>query len=58
MRLHDEIIKVLRLPEIVPLINNIGYEPTGTTPAQLAEIIRTESALWAKVIKDANIRAE
>lgn len=57
-RLHDESVKVLRLPEIVQLINNIGYEPTGTKPEQLAEIIRTESALWAKVIKDANIRAE
>ena len=58
VRLHDEIIKVLRLPEIVQLINNIGYEPTGTKPEQLAEIMRTESAVWAKVIKDANIRAE
>jgi len=57
-RLHDETIKVLRVPEIVQLINNIGYEPTGTTPAQLTAIIRTESALWAKVIKNANIRAE
>ena len=57
-RLHDAIVRVSRLPENVQLINNIGYEPTGTTPAQLAEIIRTESALWAKVIKDANIRAE
>lgn len=58
MRLHDESIRVLRLPEIVQLINNIGYEPTGTKPEQLAEIIRTESALWAKVIRDANIRGE
>jgi len=46
------------MPEIHELINNIGYEPTGTTPEQLAEIIHTETATWAKVIKDANIRAE
>ena len=32
--------------------------PTGTTPEQLAEIIRTESAMWAKVIKEAKIRAD
>ena len=57
-RLHDETVKVLRLPEIGQLLNNIGYEPTGTTPEQLADIIRNESALWAQVIKDANIRAE
>ena len=57
-RLHDEAVRVLHLPEIVKLVNNIGYEPTGTTPEQLAAIIRNESAVWAKVIRDANIRAE
>jgi len=57
-RLHDDSVRVLHLPEIVKLINNIGYEPTGTTPEQLADIIRNESAVWAKVIRDANIRAE
>ena len=57
-RLHDDAVRVLHLPDIVKLVNNIGYEPTGTTPEQLADIIRNESAMWAKVIRDANIRAE
>ena len=57
-RVHAETIKVLRVPEIQALINNIGYEPTGTTPEQLAAIIHAETATWAKVIKDANIHAD
>lgn len=57
-RVHGETVKVLRLPEIRELFNKVGYEVTGTTPEQLAQIIRSESALWAKVIKDANIRAD
>jgi len=57
-RVHAETVKVLRMQEIHELINNIGYEPTGTTPEQLAEIIRTETVTWAKVIKEANIRAD
>ena len=57
-RVHDETVKALRLPEIRELVNKIGYEPTGTTPAELTEFLRAESALWAKVIKDANIRVE
>lgn len=57
-RLHDETVKVLRMPDVLELMNKIGYTPTGTTPEQYAEIKRTESAMWAKVIKDANIRAE
>ena len=57
-RVHDETVRVLRMPEIRELVNKIGYEPTGTTPAELTEFLRAESALWAKVIKDANIRVE
>jgi tripartite-type tricarboxylate transporter receptor subunit TctC len=57
-RLHSETVKVLRLPEVGVLFNNVGYEATGTTPEQLAEIIRAESAMWAKVIRSANIRAD
>ena len=57
-RLNEETVRVVRFPEMRQPINNTGYEPTGTTPEQLAEFIRTESAMWAKVIKDANIRAE
>ena len=57
-RLHDETIKVLHMPDVVALMNKIGYAPTGTTPEQYAEIKRTETALWAKVIRDAKIRGE
>ena len=57
-KLNEKTIKVLRMPEMREAINNVGYEPTGTTPAQLAEMIRTESAIWAKVIKDAKIQAD
>ena len=57
-RLHAETVKVLRMPDIRERIVSIGYEPTGTTPQELAEFLRAESAILAKVIKDANIRVE
>jgi tripartite-type tricarboxylate transporter receptor subunit TctC len=57
-RLHAETVRVLRAPDLIKLIHNVGYEPTGTTPEALAELIRTESQTWAKVIKEAGIRAE
>lgn len=57
-RLNSEIVKVLRVPEVSAQILNIGYESTGTTPDELATIIKTETATWAKVIKDANIRVD
>lgn len=57
-RLHDEAVKVLQIPEVLELMNKIGYAPTGTTPERYAEIKRTETMMWAKLIKDANIRGE
>jgi tripartite-type tricarboxylate transporter receptor subunit TctC len=58
-RIHDETVKVLHMPDIRErIISVVGYEPTGTTPSQLAEFLRTETAMWAKVIKAANIRAD
>ena len=50
-RIHDETVKVLHMPDVRErIISVVGYEPTGTTPAQLAEFLRTETAMWAKVI--------
>jgi len=57
-RLHAETVKALAIPAVRELIANIGYEPTGTTPAQLAEFVRAETALWSKVIREAGIRAD
>jgi tripartite-type tricarboxylate transporter receptor subunit TctC len=57
-RLHDETNKVLQVPELVKLLSNVGYEPTGGGPKQLAEIIRGESAMWSKVVREAGIKAE
>ena len=57
-RLHVETVRVLQIPDVLELMNKIGYAPTGTTPQQTAEIKRTETAMWAKVIKDANIRGD
>jgi hypothetical protein len=58
MRIHDETIKAARAPDIVELMSKIGYTPTVTSPEQYGEIKRREAAMWAKVIKDAHIRAE
>ena len=57
-QLHGEMIKVLRMPDVVAPMSRIGYAPAETTPEQYAKIKRTESAMWAKLIKDANIRPE
>lgn len=57
-RLYEETSKASQIPEVIDLMNKIGYSPAATTPRQYAEHRRAETAMWAQVIKQANIRGE
>ena len=56
-RLHAETVKALALPDARAALVNQGLDVIGGTPAELAALIRTETPYWAKVIKDAGIKA-
>ncbi len=58
MKLHDEIVAILKLPEVKDRLLNEGAEPVGNTPEQFGEFIKAEIAKWGKVIKAAGIKAE
>src|SRR5262249_22649256 len=57
-RLNTEMMAIIKLAEVRDAFAKIGIEPTGSTPELLMQIIRIETAMWAKVIKTADIRAE
>ena len=57
-RLHGEIVKVMSLPEIREKLVAQGTDPVGSTPEQFGAFMKSESAKWARVIKEANIRPE
>jgi tripartite-type tricarboxylate transporter receptor subunit TctC len=57
-RLNTEINRILKMPDIIERHNAGGIVPLGTTPEEFAKFIRAESAKWAKVIKEAGLKAE
>ena len=57
-RLHAEIAKIMRMPDIVAKFADLGADAIGSTPAELAAFLRAEMAKWAEVVKAANIRIE
>ena len=57
-RINAEILKVLQLPATRDRFAGEGFEAAGNTPAQFAAYIKSEQVKWAKVIKDAGIRAD
>jgi tripartite-type tricarboxylate transporter receptor subunit TctC len=57
-RLNAEINRVLQMPDVRERLIALGTEPTGGTPEQFTQVIRADTARWAKVVSDAGIRIE
>ncbi|MBI2297074.1 MAG: tripartite tricarboxylate transporter substrate binding protein [Betaproteobacteria bacterium] len=53
--LHNGVVKALASPELKNLFEKVAIEVVVTSPQQFADLIRTESAQWAKVIKAAGL---
>jgi tripartite-type tricarboxylate transporter receptor subunit TctC len=56
--LHREIVKAMALPDMMERMAVLGFEPVANTPEEFAARIKLEIPKWAKVIRDANIKAE
>ncbi len=57
-KLNAEINRVLQMPEVRERLTALGAEATGGTSEQFAQVIRADTARWAKVVADAGIRIE
>jgi len=57
-RLNTEIIKILQSPDVKERFLKQGVDVQTSTPEQFDAFVKSEVARWAKVIKDAGIRAD
>lgn len=57
-KLRDEIVRIIRKPEVAARFVELGADPVGNTPAEFARQIESDIAIWAKVVKDSGIRAD
>ncbi len=51
-KLHDEIAKLLRLPDVQQLLAASGMEATPTTPEEFGAYLKKEYDKWGKVVRD------
>ena len=56
--LYAETLKVLKQPEVQEALSRQGLEVTPKGPVEFAAQIKSETAVWAKLIKAAGIHAE
>jgi tripartite-type tricarboxylate transporter receptor subunit TctC len=57
-RLHVEIARALRAPDVRERLAADGAEPVGSSPEEFAAFIKSEIEKWARVASAAGIRAE
>ncbi len=55
--LHREIVRIIALPDVTEKMATLGFEAVGNTPDEAATLFRSESTKWAKVIREAGIKA-
>jgi tripartite-type tricarboxylate transporter receptor subunit TctC len=57
-RVHDEVVRVLKLPDVVERIASQGADIVGDTPAEFGAFIAAESAKYARIIKQAGVKLD
>lgn len=57
-KLNQEIVRILRMPDVIERFSRDGVDPAGTTPEQYAIHIRSEIAKWKRVVAAAGIQPE
>ena len=57
-RLNEAIVRVLKQPDIKQKFFDTGVEIVASSPGEHQAAVKADIARWAKVIKDAGIRAE
>ena len=56
--LNRQVVAAINDPAVNKRMTDFGVEPVGNTPAQFAELLRSETTRWHKLIRDLKITLE
>lgn len=54
-KLHGNLVKVMRQPDIIKRFTSDGLDASAGTPAELAAFLKAEIAKWSEVVREARI---
>lgn len=57
-RVNAAAVQIMKMPELVTRFRGMGFEPAPNTPEQYREFIRAESAKFAQIIVEANVKLD
>jgi tripartite-type tricarboxylate transporter receptor subunit TctC len=56
-KVHQDTVNVLAMPDVRKRFESNGLDVIGSSPAEFTDVIKTEIPYWAKIIKEAGIKA-
>ena len=57
-RMHEELVKIVRLPELTEKFAELGVIPVGSSPEQFADMLREDVAKWSNIVRKHNINPD
>jgi tripartite-type tricarboxylate transporter receptor subunit TctC len=57
-RLHADVVKALQMKDVRERLAAQGIDPLGTTPEELATIMKADGEKWGKLIRATGIKAD
>ncbi len=58
LKVHDEIVRLLKDPVLRERFVSQGADPVGNTPEELLDYLRSETRKWAAIVKSSGARAD
>jgi tripartite-type tricarboxylate transporter receptor subunit TctC len=57
-RLHDELVRILKQPDVHERIVSDGSLPVGNSPEEFRKFMHADLAKWAKVVKESGAKLD
>jgi tripartite-type tricarboxylate transporter receptor subunit TctC len=57
-RLHTEIAKILKMPDVEKRLTDLGLDLSGMSPAELGALVRADVPRLGKIVKESGAKAE
>ena len=57
-KLHDEIVRVLAMPDVRDRIVHDGSDPVGNTPQEFRDFMTSDLNKWAKLVKESGAKLD
>ena len=57
-KVHNDVVRVLKLPEVKERFAGEGGEIVADTPEEFGAFVRKEIPKWTKVVKDAAVKVD